>query len=110
SHTASVGVMNHNEIKGNVTVEKYIPALKGWKFLSVPTVSDRPIHKDWQEGQEANNTALKGYGIQITGEMSDWKAKGFDAQSYTPSVKTYNKKNNTWVGIKSTMAPFSSPD
>lgn len=110
SHTASVGVMHHNEIKGNVTVEKYIPALKGWKFLSVPTVSDRPIHKDWQEGQEANNTSLKGYGIQITGEMSDWKAKGFDAQSYTPSVKTYNKKNNTWVGIKSTLAPFSSPD
>lgn len=107
SGTANVGNTSRNIIAGKVTVENYIAPRKGWKFLSVSTLPGQSIHDAWQEGQPANNTtSILGKGIQITGEMSDWQAKGFDAPSYAPSVKTYNSKNNTWVGIKSTLDSF----
>ena len=106
--TAIVGNITGNSIIGKVTVERYIPgAKKAWRFLAIPTVPGQTIHDAWQEGQAANNTSLSGFGIQIQGNYSDWAARGFDAYSAAPVIKTFNAANNTWVGVSSLMAPFS---
>lgn len=109
--TASVGqVMNGNQITGNVTVEQYFPALKGWKFLSVSTESAQTIHDAWQEGQQTGNTTgIHGYGTQLTNSMSDWAAQGFDSYSPSPSIKTYNVATGLWKRLPSTLAPFNEP-
>ena len=109
TETARVGDMTGNTFTGKVTVERYIPGVKkAWRFLAVPTQAGQTIHEAWQENQSANNTSLGGNGIQIQGNVADWSAKGFDAYSSAPVVKTYNSSNDTWVGINSTLVPFSS--
>ncbi len=105
--SAAVGNTSKNRIFGMVTVEDYIAPRRGWKFLSVPTVSGQTIQDAWQEGQSSNVNNLPGKGTQITGEMNDWQAKGFDAKAYSPSVKSYNSNTDSYVGIKSTLEPFS---
>lgn len=110
--TASVGkIVNGNNIIGKVSVERYMPNVsKRWEFLSIPTKPGQFIHDAWQEGQPANDaTSIKGYGIQLTGEMNDWDKKGFDRKSASPSIKVYNEAANNWVGVASTLAPFSHP-
>lgn len=111
SGTASVDkVINGNKITGKVTVENYIPARKGWKFLSVSTQPGQTINQAWQEGQPTGNTtSIQGYGIQLTGTMADWQKQGYDAKSPAPSIKTYNSNTNLWIGLPSTHAPFSHP-
>ena len=52
--TAWLGDMTGHTITGNVTVERYIPARKAWRFLSVPTQPSQTIHVAWQENQAAN--------------------------------------------------------
>lgn len=104
--SANVGDLSRNKIQGKVTVENYIPAKKGWKFIAVSTRGSQTIKDAWQEGQSDNVNGFPGNGIQITGEMNDWKAKGFDAKSYTPSMKTYNSNTDLWEGIKSTYDSF----
>lgn len=109
--TAMVGPVTGNSIMGKVTVERYIPVQrKGWRFISIPTHTGQTIHDAWQEGQNTGaDNGTHGYGIQLTGNMGDWKARGFDAHSYGASIKTYNSSNNSWVGLSTTFAPFNHP-
>ncbi len=109
AETAMVGNITGDSIVGKVTVERYIPGVKkGWRFLAIPTVPGQTIHDAWQEGQPANTTSISGYGIQIQGNYSDWAARGFDAYSGSPVIKTYNPANNSWVSVSSLLAPFSN--
>lgn len=110
SGTASVAtVASGASITGQVTVERFIPGVKkAWRFLAVPTVPGQSIHDAWQENQDANSTSLAGKGIQLTGNVVGWNTKGFDLYSSTLSIKTYNSANNTWVGVNSTLDPFSA--
>ncbi len=110
TETARVGDMTGNIFSGKVTVERFIPGVKkAWRFLSVPTKPGQTIHDAWQEGQPANNTtSITGKGIQITSNVSGWNTKGFDLYTASPSLKTYNAASNSWVGVASTLAPFSA--
>lgn len=110
-YTASVGqIINGNRISGEVTVEQYFPAKKGWKFLSVATEPGQSIHDAWQEGQLAGNTTgITGFGMQLTGTMSDWATKGFDGQSASPSIKTYDINTGLWKELAATLKPFDEP-
>ncbi|KAA9036366.1 hypothetical protein FW778_19245 [Ginsengibacter hankyongi] len=89
-------------------VERYIPARRAWRFLSVPTISStQTIKQAWQEGATSSSSDPKtGYGIQITSDRASWAADGFDALSFSPSVKTYNPVTDTYSGITSTNSPF----
>lgn len=103
TRTAYVGNMTGNTINGKATVERYVSAHKAWRLMSIPTNSSQTIKEAWQEGASNSSENPKpGYGIQITGEMSNWASKGFDDHSYSPSMKSYNPSNNSWVGITST--------
>lgn len=110
--TAVVGqISDNNKIAGKVSVERYMPNVsKRWEFLSIPTKPGQTIHDAWQEDRPANDaSSIKGYGIQLTGEMSDWDKKGFDRKSASPSIKVYNESKNSWTGVTSTLEPFSNP-
>lgn len=101
SNTAWVGDMTGNTITGKVTVERYISALKAWRFLAIPTNTTQTVRQSWQEG--ATNTVsnpVLGFGIQLTGPGGI--AAGFDLYSVSPSMKTYNSVTGAWVGISST--------
>ncbi len=93
-------------VTGNVTVERYIPARRAWRFLSVPVNNDTlHIRTAWQEG--VNNPSLTvrynphpGFGTQITGDNNT--ANGFDFNTTSnASVKTWIHSTNSW----STTAP-----
>jgi hypothetical protein len=102
SATAWLGNMTGNTLNGRATVERYISAHKGWKFLSIPTNTGQTIQQTWQEGCGANANCISGFGAQITG--AGGTAAGFDMYSSTPSMKTFNPATNAWVGVPSTNA------
>lgn len=90
-------------ISNYVTVERYIPPRRSWRFMAVPITNDTlTIRTAWQEG--VNNHDLvyadhqdphPGYGTDITGD-NDW-SKGFDVNTtYNPSIKTWNPLISNW--------------
>ena len=100
-NTAWVGDMTGNFITGQATVERYISARKAWYFLSVPTNTSYTMHQLWQENAaDANSDPTPGFGLQLSG--SGGIPKGFDKYTASPSVKTYNSSNDSWVEVPST--------
>ena len=106
---ARVGI-SAGAIKGKVTVERYIPARRAWRFLSVPFNTNflQPINAAWQEGAAPNtstqiqNNPHPGYGTEITYDNNT--AHGFDMNiTLNPSLKTWNNISQTW-----SPAPFTN--
>jgi len=93
-------VNSGNQVLGDVTVERYIPATKKWRFLSIPTTTAQTIKAAWQEGAVSNVNLVPGFGTQITG--AGGIPAGFDLYTATPSMKTYNTVTNTWIGVPNT--------
>jgi hypothetical protein len=111
--TAHIGQLGTGAIQYNTTgkflVERYIPAKKAWRFLSVPVNSTQTIKEAWQENATVITDDPKpGYGTQITDNNSGtWSANGFDAFSQNgPSVKYYNPATDSYTGIASTLDFF----
>ena len=104
ANTAYVGDMTGNTIAGQVSVERYIPARKAWRLLSVPTNTSQTIKQAWQEGAlSTSSNPTPGYGIQITSNDASWSADGFDLYSGGgPSMKTYNSIGNNFTGVAAT--------
>ena len=101
------GVINYNT-NGKFLVERYIPAVKAWRFLAVPVKSTQTIKDAWQEG--ALNSASNpkpGYGTQLTSNRASWAADGFDLYSFGgTSMKAYNATGDNYTGITSTLNSF----
>jgi hypothetical protein len=111
--TAHMGQLGTGTIQYNTSgkflVERYIPAKKAWRFLSIPVNSTQTIKEAWQENATVMTDDPKaGYGTQITDNNSGtWVANGFDGFSQNgPSVKYYNPATDTYTGIASTLIPF----
>ncbi|MFM7710098.1 MAG: hypothetical protein ACKO5C_04220, partial [Ferruginibacter sp.] len=92
-------------INGKVAIERYIPARKAWRLLSVPvrSTSAPTISEAWQEGVTGASMTQNpnpGYGVHITGGSS---ANGFD-QSATnaASIKYLNTAVNNFSALPST--------
>lgn len=107
--TANVADLTNNDVNtGNqvldsVNVERYISAIKKWRFLSVPTSTTQTVKKAWQESSATpNGNPLPGFGTQITGPGGT--AAGFDVYTATPSMKTFNTATNSWVTIPNTTS------
>ncbi len=90
-------------ISNYVTVERYIPPRRAWRFMTAPVNNDTlTIRTAWQEG--ANNHDLNyathqdphpGYGTDITYD-NDY-TKGFDVNTTSnPSIRTWIQSNSTW--------------
>jgi hypothetical protein len=105
---ARVGI-SAGAITGQVTVERYIPARRAWRFISVPfNTSLQTINAAWQEGASPNpntftqNNPHPGYGTEITYDNNP--AHGFDVNTtVNPSLRTWDNVNQTW-----SAAPFTN--
>jgi hypothetical protein len=106
SGTARVGTVSGGAIvNGKVTIERYLPAAKGWRMLGVPISSTGAptLHEAWQEN--ALNTSgtpnpHPGYGVHIMGGTT---ANGFDqSPTNAPSIKIYDAASNAIVRLPAT--------
>jgi|GEM_PF-2024118 len=87
SGTATIKNLNNGALAEatNVTAERYIPAKRAWRLLSIPLVSTGApsIFNSWQE----NGSSISGYGTWITNTTT---GNGYDGASTTPSIKYYD--------------------
>ncbi|MFM2358927.1 MAG: hypothetical protein RLY16_920 [Bacteroidota bacterium] len=105
------GVHAGNGISGKVEVERFIPARRSWRLLTVPLqkTGSQTFNAAWQEGVVNPNTLFAsnlnpnpGYGMHISGTSA---ALGFDPTSNnTASVKVFDPRLDTWVGIANTLS------
>jgi hypothetical protein len=102
--SASTGTITSNS---RVQVERYIPAKRAWRFLTVPfSSSSQSINAAWQEGHTlstmtcpTNDLATAGYGTEIT--ISTSAGNGYDVNTTSnPSLKVWS--NNAWSTLAST--------
>ena len=98
--TAQVAAIGSGgSITGNVTVERYIPARRAFRFLSSSVNTASSIKENWQEN--AGTTA--GLGTHITGV--DGTTNGFDATATNnPSLFTFDNSTGAWVAVTSTLS------
>jgi hypothetical protein len=106
NHTANVaGIPNSASIiynSGRFIVETYIPGHpKAWQLLAAPT-KGQTINQAWQEGNLPTLNIKPGYGTQITSNLPNPTALGFDMYSVSPSMKTYDPLKNDWIGVSNT--------
>jgi len=91
-------------VNGKATIERYIPAARGWRFLSVPISSTGAptINAAWQEGlttASSNPNLYPGYGVKIAGGTT---ANGYDASNTNSSfIKAYNNTTSSFVVLPS---------
>ncbi|MCW3079641.1 T9SS type A sorting domain-containing protein [Segetibacter sp.] len=98
----------------NVTVERYIPAKRAFRFLSSPVTTSTSIKGNWMEGQNntppaysVNYNSTPGYGTHITGSANP--NDGFDATATNnPSLFIFNNSSQAWQGIPNTSGTFTA--
>jgi hypothetical protein len=89
-------------INGTVSIERYIPARKAWRLLTMPvkSASAPTLNDAWQEGTFGMSLAPNpnpGYGIHITGGTL---ANGFDqSPTNSASIKYYNNATNQFTAL-----------
>lgn len=88
----------------NVTVERYIPARRAYRFYSSPVTTSTSIYANLQEG--GSNTA--GLGTHITG--AGGSANGFDPTgTNNPSMYTFDNATQSWITGTNTNNSILTP-
>ncbi len=106
-------------IRGNVIVERFIPAKRAYRLLTSPVTTTTSIRANWMEGATPCTTAgypyavgspqnpLAGFGTHITGPGAN--ANGFDQnQTGNPSIFKFNSSTQLWETIPSTAGTFTA--
>lgn len=85
----------------NVTIERFIPAKRAWRFLAAPIshIGAPTIFESWMES--GNN--IPGLGTHITGTGG-----GVWDSTIGPSIKVLNASGNAWEAITGTNTAISS--
>ena len=97
SGTATIASGTGNYISGNVTVERYLPAKRAYRFLSSPVTTATSIYANWQE----SGVSAAGLGTQITG--TGGAINGFDdTTTNNSSLFTYNNTTGAWAAVTNT--------
>ncbi len=97
TRTAIVNTVISGSVLGNVTVERYIPAKRAFRLISVPVTTSTTIYQNLQEG----GSTTSGWGTQITGSTSG--SNGFDAtQTGNYSMFTHDNSAGTWSAVTNT--------
>ncbi|MFM1963087.1 MAG: hypothetical protein RLZZ172_1932, partial [Bacteroidota bacterium] len=109
----TAGICPTEPISGDVTVEKYIPAKRAFRFLTPGVTTSTTINANWQEGSSVNSTVgypyvggttenpTSGYGTHIMG--TGGATNGFDLSiSNSPSLFTFNVSSYAWVAEANT--------
>lgn len=98
------GAITGGYISGDVTVERYLPAVRAWRFLAAPTVG-QTIRQSWQENQAAGVDPGTGYGTMITSNSGSWSANGFDF--YTPGNSLLYFNAGAWQPVPNTTSQIA---
>ncbi len=89
-------------INGNVTVERYIPAKRGFRLITASTTGGT-INSNWQEG----GSEAAGFGTDITG--TGGSTNGFDPTiTNNASLFTHNNSSATWSAVTSTTGTLTA--
>jgi len=106
SYTSYVGQLNNgNTITGKATVERFTQAKKAWRLLHSPTKHDlQTIKGSWME----NGTSPAGFGTWVTSSQTNFIDSGFDAQSNSNSILTFDPATQLWHGITGTNQNFDN--
>lgn len=108
----NAGINNGNSISGVVTVEKYIPAKRAFRFLSAPVNTTTSIRANWMENSHNLSTSVNydpipNYGTHITGNAGE--ANEFDAsQTNNPSAFTFDNQTQHWLPLPNTANPLTA--
>ncbi|HET8837710.1 MAG TPA: T9SS type A sorting domain-containing protein [Flavobacteriaceae bacterium] len=92
-------------INGEVTVERCIPPLRAFRFISPSVTTSSSIHDNWQEGASSyTDNPNPGHGTHITGVgTSPDQTNGFDyTPSGNPSLYLFDNQTQTWNAIANT--------
>ena len=95
--TASFGTLGgtYTTTSGTVTVERFIPARRAFRFLSPSVTTTTSIKQNWQE----NGGSTGGFGTHITGATG--ASAGFDVtETNNPSMFTFT--NGIWDAVTNT--------
>lgn len=91
-----------SDITGEVTVERYIPARRAYRFLSPAVSTTTSINANWQEGATSfTDNPNPGYGTHISG--TGGATNGFDATATNnASMYTFNNISGAWEPVTNT--------
>lgn len=103
------GAINYGT-NATFVVERFIPARRAWRFLSVPVNTTQTVKEAWQEGATSSaSNPVPFYGTQITDKVTPTASNGFDYYSPGgPSVKKFNSADTAWIGISGTKIPIET--
>ena len=109
----TAGTCPTEPISGDVTVEKYIPAKRAFRFITPGVTTSTTINANWQEGSSINSTSdypyaggttenpTSGYGTHIMG--TGGATNGFDLSlSNNASLFTFDVSSYAWVAEANT--------
>ena len=98
NHIGQIGELPDGvEINGEVTVERYIPVNRSFRFVTSGVNSINSIHENWQE----NGESPIGFGTHITGSTTG--SNGFDiTETGNPSMFGFDNSNQTWFAVGNT--------
>ena len=100
TQSAMIDQVTSGTITGNVTIERFVPARRAFRFVSSPVTTTTTIRENWQE----NGASAPGFGTHITGSTTG--ENGFDATpSGNPSLFTYDNSAATPA-----LTPISDTD
>jgi hypothetical protein len=104
--TAQLGqVLGTLSNASNVTMERYIPARRAYRFIAAPATTTTTIKQNWMEN--GNNTA--GLGTHITGTLG--ATNGFDAtNSNNASLFSFSSASQVWAVSTNTTASLVAGD
>ncbi|HMO63163.1 MAG TPA: hypothetical protein PKC39_13305 [Ferruginibacter sp.] len=98
-------------INGNVRIERFIPAKRGWRMMTSPiqATGASTINTAWQEGvvntdfvYSNNLNPNPGFGVHISGSSPDL---GFDpTPQNNPSLLVFSNSTSAWSGVDNTLS------
>ncbi|TDH27310.1 hypothetical protein EXU57_06890 [Segetibacter sp. 3557_3] len=101
---ATVAAGTGNYISGDVTVERYFPAKRAWRFVTAPVSNSGSVFANWQN----NGSVIPNTGIEI------WRptgGNGFATGGNGTSIQRFDENANAWVNLNNTTAsPVSDND
>lgn len=90
TQSAMIAPVTNGVVSGNVTIERFVPARRAFRFVTSPVTTTTTIRENWQE----NGSSAANFGTHITGSTSG--ANGFDTTpSGNPSLFTYDNTAST---------------
>ncbi len=110
SGTARIGASD-GAISGDVTIERYTPARRAWRLLTVPfhNSATTTISQAWQEAQQATTIPPPAYtpgsGTLIT--YSNTAVNGYDkGTTNNPTLKYFS--SGSWIAPTATTIPLNT--